>query len=188
MPKQNLRCCRQNDRFSSPWTLTHRLCAGLWTITWLLLFRPTPKPLSRWRVLLLRIFGCHVTGRPFVDASAIVKYPWKLTLEDKACIGPHAELYNLGLVKLGRNAVVAQHAYLCGGTHNFTSEKMELMVGDIQIDEDAFVGAKAIVLPGVRVGVRAIVGAGSVVTKDVPDGQIWAGNPAKFVKPRQLLD
>lgn len=54
--------------------------------------------------------------------------------------------------------------------------------GAIHICEGAFVGAKCIVLKGVTIGKHSVVGAGSVVTKDIPDGEVWAGNPARFIR------
>ena len=50
--------------------------------------------------------------------------------------------------------------------------------GKILIKEGAFIGAHSIILKNVTIGKRSVIGAGSVVTKDVPDGEIWAGNPA----------
>jgi len=52
----------------------------------------------------------------------------------------------------------------------------------IHIKEGAFIGACSIILKGVTIGQHSVVGAGSVVTKDVPDNEIWAGNPAHFIK------
>lgn len=52
----------------------------------------------------------------------------------------------------------------------------------ILIKDNAFIGAHSIILKGVTIGENSIIGAGSVVTKSVPDNQIWAGNPAKFIK------
>lgn len=52
----------------------------------------------------------------------------------------------------------------------------------VTIKEGAFIASHCIILKGVTVGRRAVVGAGSVVTKDVPDDEVWAGNPARFVK------
>ena len=45
-----------------------------------------------------------------------------------------------------------------------------------------FIGANSIILKGVTIGERSIIGAGSVVTKNIPDDEIWAGNPAKFIR------
>lgn len=55
---------------------------------------------------------------------------------------------------------------------------------EVIVGENAFVGAGSIVLKGVHIGKNAIIGAGSVVTKDVPDNEVWAGNPAKYLKNR----
>jgi acetyltransferase-like isoleucine patch superfamily enzyme len=52
----------------------------------------------------------------------------------------------------------------------------------VSIGDDVFLGANVLVLKGVNIGDRAVVGAGSVVTRDVPPDEIWAGNPAKFVR------
>ncbi len=58
----------------------------------------------------------------------------------------------------------------------------------VAIDDDAWIGAGAILLPGVRIGLGAIVGAGSVVTRDVPPGTIVAGNPARIVRDLDAAD
>jgi putative colanic acid biosynthesis acetyltransferase WcaF len=184
-PRDRLETKSQADAYSSPWSMRTRLKGVLWSLVWCTLFRPTPKPLSPWRVLLLRAFGTKVTGRPFVASSARVRMPWNLTLEDRACIAPDAEIYNLGPCILRARSTVTQRVYLCGGTHDLTLPSLPLVTGTIEIGEDAFVGAQALILPGVHVGAGAVVGAGSVVTKDVPAWTIVAGNPAKEIGIRQ---
>ncbi len=62
------------------------------------------------------------------------------------------------------------------------SDDSNIQSRPIKIKNGAFIGAHSIILKGVTIGEKSIIGAGSVVTKSVPDGEIWGGNPAKFLK------
>ena len=156
----------------------------LWEYAWLLLCVWTPKPLNPWRLFLLRLFGGQVHGNPFVHQRARIQIPWKLTLHDRACLGDGANAYSLGSIEIGARATIAQEVYLCAGTHDFTQAAMPLQTAPIVIGEDVFIGVRAIVLPGVSIGAGSIVGAGSVVTRDIPEGMVAAGNPCKVLRPR----
>jgi putative colanic acid biosynthesis acetyltransferase WcaF len=176
----------QGTAYESPWTVGKRVKVALWAVAWALAFRPTPKKLSAWRVLLLKAFGARVTGVPFVAASVRVKMPWNLVLEDRACLGPDVEVYNLGPITLRARCTVAQEVYLCAGTHDLSVPNLPLLVGEIVVGADAFIGVRALVLPGVTVGDGAVVGAGAVVTRDVPEWMVCAGNPCRPIKRREF--
>lgn len=62
------------------------------------------------------------------------------------------------------------------------SDKPNIKSSPVRIGRDVWLGTRVIVLKGVTIGDRSIVGAGSVVTEDIPEGEIWAGNPAKFIR------
>lgn len=176
---------QQADAYSSPWSIKHRIGLALWIVAWALLWRPSPNKLCwRWRVLLLRVFGAKVSGWPFLANTARVKFPWHLDIRDRACVSPGAEIYNLGHCVIHERANVTQYVYLCGGTHDLADPNLPLIVGRIEIGADAFLGARAMILPGVTVGEGAVVGAGAVVAKDVPPWMIVVGNPAKVLKTR----
>jgi putative colanic acid biosynthesis acetyltransferase WcaF len=130
------------------------------------------------------VFGAKIHGTPFVHQRARIAIPWKLTLHNRACLGDRANAYSLGEIEIGARAVVAQEAYLNTGSHDFADPAMPLVVAKITIGEDAFVGARAFVMPGVTIGARAIVGACSVVTRDVPENVIAVGNPCRVLRPR----
>jgi putative colanic acid biosynthesis acetyltransferase WcaF len=174
----------QQQAIESPWSSRTRIAILLWHFAWPLLCGWTPKPLNRWRLLILRMFGARIHGHPFVHQNARIQMPWNLILHPGASLGDGAVAYSLGEIEIGRDATVAQEAYLCTGTHAFDQPAMNLVVGKISVGAGAFVGARAFVMPGVEIGAGAIVGSCAVVTRDVPDAMIVAGNPARIVKPR----
>lgn len=186
MTNRRLTVLQQDGAFASPWSVRARLRVLLWSVVYAALFRPTPKLMLRWRLVLLKLFGARIEGRPYVASSARVRMPWNLTLRHRACLGEHAECYNLGPIELRERCTIAQHVYLCAGTHDITTLDLPLAVGPIVIGADVFVGAKAFVLPGVIVGDGAVVGAAAVVTRDVEPWTIVAGNPAKPIGSRVL--
>lgn len=156
----------------------------LWDFCWAVFCRWTPKPFYRWRLIWLKMFGAKIHGVPFVHQRARIQIPWNLTLHDRACLGDGANAYTLGEIEIGARAVIAQEAYLCTGTHDFNDPNLPLQVAKITIGDDVFVGARAFVMPGVTIGNRAVVGACSLVTKDVAQDIVVAGNPATARRSR----
>ena len=158
----------------------------MWDLCWTLFCQWTPKPLNRWRLFWLSQFGCKIIGRPFVHQRARIQIPWHITLHDRVSIGDRANLYSLGEIEVGPRAVVAQEAYLCTGTHDFSDVDMPLQTSKITIEADVFLGARTFVLPGLRIGEGAVIGACSLVTKDVPPWSMWAGAPARHLSKRLI--
>jgi putative colanic acid biosynthesis acetyltransferase WcaF len=172
----------QSSPYQSPWTFRQRVGLLLWQSCWAFFCAWTPKPLNAWRLFWLRFFGATVHGHPFVHQRARIAIPWHLTLHDRACLGDGANAYSLGEIEIHADATVAQEAYLCTGTHLFSSPNRELQTAKITIGTGAFVCARAFVLPGITVGAGAIVGACAVVTRDVAPNTTVAGNPAVPVR------
>jgi putative colanic acid biosynthesis acetyltransferase WcaF len=184
MPETQIVDPEQKTPYQSPWTAENRFLRVLWEFSWFLLCSWTPKPFNEWRLFWLRVFDAKIDGTPFVHQRARIAIPWNLTLHDRACLGDRANAYSLGEIEIGARATVAQEVYLSSASHDFTDPAIPLTIAKITIGEDAFVGARAFVLPGVRIGAGAVVGACSVVTADVPDNVIAAGNPCRVLKPR----
>jgi putative colanic acid biosynthesis acetyltransferase WcaF len=104
-----------------------------------------------------------------------------------ACIGDGAEVYNPSLIEIGDFAVVSQGAYLCGASHDYRRWDFPLISKPITIGKHAWVAARAMVHMGVNVGEGCVIGAASVVTKDMPAWSVCAGNPCQVIKPYQKI-
>ena len=174
----------QSSAYESPWPGSNRLLRVLWEFCWFVFCAWTPKPFNEWRLFWLRVFDAKIDGKPFVHQRARIAIPWNLTLHDHACLGDRANAYTLGEIEIGARATVAQEAYLSSATHDFTRSELPLVTAKITIGEDSFIGARAFVLPGITIGPRSIIGACSVVTRDVPADVIAAGNPCRVLRSR----
>jgi putative colanic acid biosynthesis acetyltransferase WcaF len=151
---------------------------AMWVLVWQLLCAWTPKPLNLWRLFWLRVFGAKIFGTPFVHQRARIQVPWNLVMRNRACLGDGSCAYSLGEIEIMEDATVAQEVYLCTGTHQFDDPRRPLQTAKITVGRSAFIGARAFVMPGVSIGEDAIVAACSVVTRDVSNRTVVAGNPA----------
>jgi putative colanic acid biosynthesis acetyltransferase WcaF len=168
------------------WPLRDKLRRVAWMFVQTFLFRPSFHNWYGWRRLLLRAMGAKVGRGVRVRPTARVEIPWNLDLGDDCVVGDYAILYSLGTIRLGRRVTVSQYAHLCAGTHDSTDPTFPLLRPPVVVKDDAWVAAEAFVGPGVTVGERAVLGARAVAVKDVPPDQVWAGNPARYIKPRGL--
>lgn len=144
-----------------------------------------PMSVRKW---LMRIFGVKGRFACHLYPSVKVYAPWNLEVGSWVCFGPHIELYNKADIKIGNNVTISQGAYLCTASHDITSPTMDLICKPISIGNNVWIAAKATILPGVTIGDGAVVGACSVVAKDVEPWTVVVGNPAKAIKKRILRD
>lgn len=167
-----------------------KVARAVWNVVWLLLFRPTPRGnlFRPWRIFLLKAFGAKVRWSSNVLPSCRVWQPWNLVMGAYACLSEGVDCYTVATITVGEQATVSQGVKLCTAGHNITSKIMELTYKPIAIGANAWVAGWSVVLPGVTVGEGAVVAAGSVVTKDVAPWTVVGGNPAKYIKNRELKD
>jgi putative colanic acid biosynthesis acetyltransferase WcaF len=156
----------------------------LWWLIQGTLFACSPQFMYGWRNLLLKAFGAKIGKNVIIRPTVRITYPWKLTIGDNAWVGDNAELYTLGEITIGKNAVVSQKSYLCTGSHDFQSEAFDIYQKPIVIEDEAWVATDVYIAPGVTIGKGAVIGARSSVFKDMPAGMICIGSPAKPIKPR----
>ncbi|MFK2821145.1 acyltransferase [Flavobacteriaceae sp. LMIT009] len=119
------------------------------------------------------------------DFSAINNGVGDVIIGDRTRIGLSNTI--IGPVKVGNDVRLAQNIVLSGLNHNYAKinspiHEQGVSTKPIVIEDESWIGANAVVLPGVTLGKHSIVAAGSVVTKDIPNYSIAAGNPARVLK------
>ena len=165
-------------------SFANRLCRALWGVAWLCLFRPSPKPLHRWRRSLLRLFGARIAEGVVVHPSARIWGPWNLEMAAHSCLSPHVDCYSVNTVRIGAYATVSQYSFLCTATHNADLPEMPLVTAPITIGDHAWVAADVFVGPNVTIGEGAVVGARSTVIRDVEPWTVVAGHPVRTLRKR----
>ena len=178
-----------SDTFADPYLLPqtsvrNRVARGLWQLVYLLLFRPSPRPLHAWRAFLLRCFGAELGRDCHIYAKAVIWAPWNLRCDAGACIADGAVIYNAAPVHLGSHAIVSQDAYLCAATHDIDDPAFPMVTAPISIGPYAWVCARAAVLAGVRLHEGAVLGLGAVASKDLESWGVYGGIPARRIRQR----
>ena len=158
----------------------------IWGFVHLTLFRPSPRCFHGWRRWLLRLFGASIGRGVRVYPSARVWAPWNLEMKDYSCVGPDVDCYCVARVSIGAHAVISQYSYLCAASHDYTRADLPLVSAPITIGDGAWVTADVFVAMGVTIGAGAVVGAKSAVFKNVDPWTVVGGNPARFLKRREL--
>ena len=143
--------------------------------------------MNPWRLVILKSFGAKISGIPFVHSSARIQIPWNLILHHRACLGEGVTAYSLGEIEIQEGGTVAQEAYLCTGTHDFERASLQLITKRILIESNVFIGARAMILPGVTIGKNAVIGAMAVVANNIEANEIIAGNPSRKIGERSLI-
>lgn len=180
MKYQNLNTYRTPVNFRG----RSKIRVQLWWVVYGLFFKPSPQFLYGWRRFLLRSFGARIGKDVILRPSCQITYPWKLTLGDNCWIGDEVVLYTLGEIEIGANAVISQRSYICTGTHDYKSSDFAISAHKIEIGEKCWLATDVYVAPGVSIGSGTVVGARSSVFKNLPEGKIAIGTPAKIIKNR----
>ena len=141
---------------------------------------------SSFRSRLLRLFGAKIGKGVYIKPGLRVKFPWYFEVGDHTWLGEDLWVDNLAQVTIGPHCCISQGAYLCTGNHDWSAPDMKLFRRPIRCERGSWVGARSLVWPGVTLGSGAIAAAGSVVTRDIPAMEVHAGNPARFVRQREL--
>jgi putative colanic acid biosynthesis acetyltransferase WcaF len=170
----------------TPFSRREVLLSWLWSFVQSTVFRWSPRPLHGFRARLLRLFGADIPHprEVVIFPTVRVLFPWNLTLQARAMLGRDVNVYNPGRVTLGRGANVSQHCHLCAGSHDFIQWSMPLVTAPIVLGDNTWLAADVFVGPGVTIGELSVVGARSVVTRDLPPHRVCVGHPCRPIRDR----
>ena len=161
-----------------------RLGEAAWLLLSSCFFQHSVMPWYGLRRRLLRAFGARVAAGVVVKPGVKITLPWRLEIGANTWIGEEAWLLNLAPIHIGANVCISQRAFLCTGSHDWSSPTFDLITQPITVEDEVWLCAQVFVGPGVTIGKGAVVTAGSVVTKSLPAGMVCSGNPCVPVKPR----
>jgi len=172
------------DRAKSPYSLRAKIARVLWGFVQATVFVGSFHNWYRFRRWLLVCFGAKLHPTVRIRRTVRIEIPWNLTMGAESSAGDRAILYCLGPVTIGDRVMISQNVHICAGSHDYTLKAMPLLRPPIIVEDDVWIAADAFVGPAVRIGEGAILSSRACVMRDVEPWSIYAGNPAKLIKPR----
>jgi maltose O-acetyltransferase len=114
--------------------------------------------------------------------------PENIRIGHDTIVGDHCFLDGRAPLTIGNHVGIASQVLIYNDEHDVNSSDYKNSFGPVTIEDYVFIGPRAIILPGVTIGRGAVVAAGAVVTKDIPEMEIWGGVPAKKIKDRETKE
>lgn len=178
------------DKYNNKW-FTREIGAGkvkigLWYIVNSLFFQSYLVPLSGVKTFLLRCFGARIGKGVVIKPGVTIKYPWKLTIGDFSWIGEKVWIDNLAMVTIGAHCCLSQGAFLLTGNHDYRSVGFDLSVSPIILEDGVWIGAMAVVCPGIICHTHSVLAVQSTATTHLEPFTIYQGNPALGKKKRVI--
>lgn len=141
---------------------------------------------SGFKCWILTCFGAQIGKGVRIKQGVRIKFPWRLAIGDFVWLGENCWLDNVALITIDSHCCISQNVYLCTGNHDWRDPNFKLRDTPIKIEEGCWIGAQAIVGPGITVGKGAVLCLGSVAFTSLESMKIYAGNPAQLIKERQI--
>jgi maltose O-acetyltransferase len=132
-----------------------------------------------------------VCGRNVVIRQpCVIEAPEKVSMGDDVSVAPYLHIWGNGTVRIGDRVMIASHVAISSATHDPDAQTMSRTRVDrpVVIGNDVWIGAHAVILPGITIGPHAVVAAGSVVLADVAPLAIVAGVPASLVRTKAVTE
>jgi len=138
------------------------------------------------RKIVYRLVGIKIGPGSTIHMWANFFQPKNITIGRDTIIGDHAFLDGRAPLTIGDHVAIASQVLIYNSEHDIHSPNFDPIEEPVEIGDYVFIGARAIILPGVKIGKGAVVAAGAVVTKDIPEMAIVGGVPAKKIGQRKI--
>ncbi len=168
-------------------SLSNRFRRAVWNLVYHVMFRLSPVFFHEWRSILLRLFGAEIGKGCHIYPRAAIWAPWNLKTGDFVGIADDVKLYNQAEIVIGDLTVISQGSHICTGTHDYQKKAFPVIIKPVTIGKRAWICADAFIHPGVSIGEGAVVGARSVVTRDIKKWTVCAGNPCTEIRKRNVI-
>lgn len=145
-------------------------------------------PFHSIRKIIFRLAGVKIGRKSTIHIGARFYQPKNVSIGQGSIIGDHATLDGRAKLAIGNHVDIASSVSIYNSEHNIHSPNMSPVEEPVEISDYVFIGPKATILPGVKIGRGAVVAAGAVVTKDVPEKTIVGGIPAIEIGKRNIKD
>lgn len=145
-------------------------------------------PFHSFRRLVFKLAGVKIGKKSTIHIGCRFYQPKNIRIGEGTIIGDHATLDGRAPLIIGNHVDIASGVSIYNSEHDIHSEDMRPIEQPVEIGDYVFIGPRAIILPGVKIGTGAVVAAGAVVTKDVPEKTIVGGVPAQEIGKRQITD
>ncbi len=143
-------------------------------------------PFWTFRKFIYQLFGLKIGKDSKIHVGARFFRPDKVSIGEDTIVGEMAFLDGRAGIFIGNHVDIASGVWIYTSEHDISSEKMKAVEEKVEIGNYVFIGPRAIILPGVKIGEGAVVAAGAVVTKEVATRTIVGGVPAREIGKRQL--
>ena len=106
----------------------------------------------------------------------------RISIDDRAALNSFVQMYGHGGIKIGKDTQIGPNTVITTTTHDYLATALETSFLEISIGERVWIGGNCTILGGVHIGDQAVIGAGAVVTKDIPARSVAVGVPARVIR------